>query len=134
MRSASFRYFSIDFCSWSDDANSPANFMRVNDYLSKTNTTVRDFIRAERRDGELLRDITVKGGERHKSHDATYERIPVLSSLGINKSQSSRWTRYLSHGNFGRVRRRIWISGNRVPAQLVRVVRVWEVRAISKGQ
>jgi hypothetical protein len=53
-------------------------------------------LRAERRAGELLREMEergereTKGGDRKsKSHAATL--IPRLSDLGINKSQSSRW-------------------------------------------
>ncbi len=48
-------------------------------------------LRSERKAGGMLRDITVKGGERHKSHDGTYERLSVLEELGISKMQSSRW-------------------------------------------
>ncbi|MGH8008666.1 MAG: hypothetical protein ACREQ3_16875, partial [Candidatus Binatia bacterium] len=35
-------------------------------------------LRAERKLGELLQETTVKGGERHKFHDETYERVPTL--------------------------------------------------------
>lgn len=45
--------------------------------------------RAERRAGELLREMEkAKGGRptENQSHDAT-----SLSDIGINKSQSSRW-------------------------------------------
>jgi hypothetical protein len=48
-------------------------------------------LRAERKAGTLLRESTVKGGERHKSHDGTYDRRSVLEDLGISKMQSSRW-------------------------------------------
>ena len=48
-------------------------------------------LRAERKAGILLSESTVKGGERHKSHDGTYERRSVLEDLGISKMQSSRW-------------------------------------------
>mgnify|MGYP005824494183 CR=1 FL=1 len=48
-------------------------------------------VRAERKAGILLSESTVKGGERHKSHDGTYERRSILEDLGISKMQSSRW-------------------------------------------
>jgi hypothetical protein len=48
-------------------------------------------LRAERKAGVILSETTVKGGERHKSHDGTYERHSVLDELGISKMQSSRW-------------------------------------------
>ncbi|MGH7966635.1 MAG: hypothetical protein ACRERD_33200, partial [Candidatus Binatia bacterium] len=44
-------------------------------------------LRAERKLGELLQETTVKGGERHKFHDETYERVPTLPS-DISKIQS----------------------------------------------
>ena len=48
-------------------------------------------LRAERKAGIILSETTVKGGERHKSHDGTYERRSILDELGISKMQSSRW-------------------------------------------
>lgn len=56
-------------------------------------------LRAERRAGELLREMDdPRGGDRksetaknQKSHDATIDRTPTLADLGISKSQSSRW-------------------------------------------
>ena len=45
-------------------------------------------IRAERRAGEMLREMDLHGGDRKsKLHDATLK----LDDLGINRTQSSRW-------------------------------------------
>ena len=48
-------------------------------------------LRAERKAGIILGEMTTKGGERHKSHDGTYERHSVLDEFDISKMQSSRW-------------------------------------------
>jgi|LakMenEpi03Aug12_release.lakeMendotaPanAssembly.Ray.scaffolds.fasta_scaffold167928_5 hypothetical protein len=54
-------------------------------------------IRAERRAGEILRDMEKakgqlkQGQELPRSHDATTEKPKTLSDLGINKTQSSRY-------------------------------------------
>ena len=45
----------------------------------------------ERRAGEMLKETTIKGGERHKLQDATYERVSTLKDLGIQKHESHRW-------------------------------------------
>jgi hypothetical protein len=54
-------------------------------------------VRAERRAGELLREMA-ETGQRVKAHDARHfpesqgaTQAPTLESLGLNKSQSSRW-------------------------------------------
>jgi hypothetical protein len=48
-------------------------------------------LRAERKAGSILGTFTVKGGERHNSHDGSYERYSILDDLGISWNQSSRW-------------------------------------------
>lgn len=54
-------------------------------------------IRAERRAGEILRDmekakgVLRRGQELPRSHNETTERPKTLSDLGINKTQSSRY-------------------------------------------
>ena len=51
-------------------------------------------IRAERKAGQLLKEMEkagqrkTRGGDRAKSHDAT---LPALEDIGISKTQSSRW-------------------------------------------
>ncbi|MFC1834116.1 hypothetical protein ACFL2Q_05195 [Thermodesulfobacteriota bacterium] len=48
-------------------------------------------LRAERKAGSILSTFTVKGGERHNSHDGSCERYSILEDLGISWNQSSRW-------------------------------------------
>jgi len=48
-------------------------------------------LRAERKAGQILATLTVKGGVRHKLHDESYERHSVLADLNITQIQSFRW-------------------------------------------
>ena len=48
-------------------------------------------LRAERKAGSILSTFTVKGGERHNSHDGSCERYSILQDLDISWNQSSRW-------------------------------------------
>lgn len=69
--------------------------------LEMQNACAEIKLRAERRAGELLREMekhpgTVlagrdPGGDFRKSHDETADKTPTLSDIGISKSQSSRW-------------------------------------------
>ena len=48
-------------------------------------------VRAERKAGELTREIDRRPGIRTSSHDATRSKEKVLASLGISKQTANRW-------------------------------------------
>src|SRR5262249_4940267 len=87
--------------------------MQVYAEQAKNHSLMQDAItlrlRAERRIGELLREMKERG-ERHdgkgqsrevlRSHDATV-RLPKLADLGITKTQSSHWQRLASLSDEG---------------------------------
>ncbi|MCI0349196.1 MAG: hypothetical protein L0Z53_07205, partial [Acidobacteriales bacterium] len=60
--------------------------------LEMQNACAEIKLRAERRAGELLREMELKDHTANlpKSHDVTLDK-PTLSDLGIGKMQSSRW-------------------------------------------
>jgi len=60
------------------------------DGLAMQNDIAEIKLRAERRAGELLREMGLESGNPQWSHDETIAN-PRLTDLGISKSQSSRW-------------------------------------------
>ncbi len=61
--------------------------------LDQLNDASECILDAERALGRMLAGMVTKGGKRHKSANGTYDRLAVLSDLGITKNQSSAWQR-----------------------------------------
>ena len=70
-----------------------AHAKRVKWSLEIQNKCAEIKLRAERKAGTILAAFTVKGGERHNSHDGSCERHSCLDDLNISWNQSSRWQR-----------------------------------------
>jgi hypothetical protein len=60
----------------------------ASDSLEAANAASEIKLRAERKAGEMLAEVTGGSGRKEKSHDATF-----LSDLGVSRDQSSRWQR-----------------------------------------